>query len=79
MRTRRDYIGGLSWLLLVVFVIDVVWLCNFFARYDIVGIDFMEHAEDGPLPEVVVEWSKEQYIAIFFLVNGEPWRCLPTW
>ena len=66
-----DNIGGLRGPLLVVLVVDVEWLCNvFFAGYDIVGIDFLEYAEDGPLPGVVVDRSEGRDIAMFCLVDS---------
>ena len=48
---ERDNIGGLCGPLLVVFVVDVEWLrFVFFAGYDLVGVDFLEDAENSPLP-----------------------------
>ena len=68
---ERDNIGGLRGPLLIVFIINVKWLCYIlFAGYDFVGIDFLEYVEDGPLLGVVAKWSKERSIAIFRLVNG---------
>ena len=45
-------------------------MCHiFFAGYDLVGIDFLEYAEDGPLPRVVVDELRSEISPYFVLLT----------